>query len=202
MKNIIYYNKLIVENAPLLSGIFTYSDLAAVLGTSDKTLLPRRIGQLEKAGIIKRFTKGVYVCEGFNLEQLSQRLHSDSYISLECVLAEKIVIGPIPEKKITAILLGKGRNRIVTSQDFTIEQVRIDPSKYFGFSNENGVNKADAEKAFLDVLYFYQKGRKTTFNIYSDVNHDRLDFKKIETYLSCYKNPKFKKFVMRVCHAE
>jgi hypothetical protein len=57
---------------------------------------------------------------------------------------------------------------------------------------------ADAEKAFLDTLFFYQSGYDFSFNVYSDIDVSRLNPKKIERYLRLYPNPKFKVFVRSV----
>ena len=71
----------------------------------------------------------------------------------------------------------------------------------FGYKKmENFVRYADKERAFLDVLYFYQRGHKFSFNIYSDIQVKKLDQKIIKRCLAHYKNPKFVKFVEGVCH--
>ena len=54
---------------------------------------------------------------------------------------------------------------------------------------------ATKEKAFLDTLYFYQKGTRFYFDIYSDIDISQLDRSIIFKYLKSYKNPKFIKFV-------
>jgi hypothetical protein len=70
---------------------------------------------------------------------------------------------------------------------------------WFGYAiGKYGIRKADAEKAFLDTLYFYQLGHRFSFNIYSDIQIDRLDKKRINHYLTHYKNPKFISFVKGV----
>ena len=84
MNNLINYAKLIEKNASHLSGIFTYADLAVLTNTSEKTLLPRRIKQIEQAGILTKFIRGIYIFErAFDPQILSQRLCQQSYISLE-----------------------------------------------------------------------------------------------------------------------
>jgi hypothetical protein len=65
----------------------------------------------------------------------------------------------------------------------------------FGTEIKNGIRYADPEKAFLDTLYLYQKGRRFPFNIYTDMNLDGLKASRIRNYLARYRNPKFISFV-------
>jgi hypothetical protein len=72
---------------------------------------------------------------------------------------------------------------------------------FFGFETKAGLHKATAEKALLDTLYFHQHGTKFTFDIYSDLNWEHLNFDLISAYLKRYYNPKFVKFVEGLMHA-
>ena len=65
------------------------------------------------------------------------------------------------------------------------------PCLYFGFTVKNGIKIADNEKAFIDVIYYQMKGSKFVFNPTSDVDLERIDKKKIMTYLKSYKNKRF-----------
>lgn len=200
MNKILDYSRLVETNAQSLSGIFTYADLASLTNTSEKTLLPRRIKQIEKAGILSKFIRGVYVYEpAFDPQVLSQRLSFPSYISLEPVLAKNLIIGTIPKFRLTAVKLG--RSRLYETDYLTIEHLGIQKSLFFGFKNIDGINIADPEKALLDCLYFYQKGRRLLFNVYEDINFKRLDARKIENYLGQFKNPKFVAFVTSLMKA-
>jgi hypothetical protein len=68
----------------------------------------------------------------------------------------------------------------------------------FGFKpNEKGVLIAEAEKAVLDTLYFYLRGKKFYFNIFSDINYGLLNKDKFFASLERYNNPKFKTFAER-----
>jgi predicted transcriptional regulator of viral defense system len=200
MKKIIYSSDLIRKNSADMGGVLTTADLAILLGISEKSLLPRRIRQLEEAGVLRRFAKGFYICESFDLVSLALRMYPDSYLSLESVLAEHLVINPVPFNKITVVQQRSGRSTTITAFGYAIEKLCLKSDSYFGFTRANGVPKADPEKALLDVFYFYLKGRKTFFDIYSDINLDRLNFEKLKTYLSQYKNPKFRAFVTGVLH--
>lgn len=199
MNKIIEYNNLISKNAEAMGGVYTFSDLAVILATQHRSLLPRRIHQLIEAGVLFRFAKGFYVRESFDFEQLAQRMYPTSYLSFESVLAERLVIASVPLKKLSVICPGQGRHATIASGEYRLEKAYIKPSYFFGFSQSAGVCKADVEKALIDVLYFYVKGRRTIFDIYSDINWDRIDQKKLMIYLDRYKNPKFVAMVRELC---
>ena len=54
---------------------------------------------------------------------------------------------------------------------------------------------ANAEKAVLDTLYFYQHKKIFYFNIFQDINFSALSKETMDSYLERYANPKFKAFV-------
>jgi predicted transcriptional regulator of viral defense system len=197
MNKIINYIALIDKNSADMSGVFTYGDLAAITNTSDQTILPRRIKKIEELGTLVKFMRGFYITpKSFNPLVLSQRLCLESYISLETVLAKNLVIGSIPEYRITAVKLG--RSRLYENKILSVEHLGIQKDLFFGFTEKDGIKIADPEKAFLDCLYFHLRGRKTIFNVYEDANMDRLDKKRVMEYLSKYKNPKFISFVTSI----
>ncbi|MDO8461726.1 MAG: hypothetical protein Q7S98_02580 [Deltaproteobacteria bacterium] len=155
-----------------------------------------------KEKILNRFYRGIYVAQDFDREWLSQQICSESAISFGSVLAKEGLVGAIPQKTVYAVKIGK--TRIYKSPLGQVVHLGFAGSgreMWFGYKMEtNGIWYADAEKAFLDTLYFYQKGRKFSFNIYSDIQVDRLNQKKLQLYLGRYKNPKFRTFVQGVLH--
>jgi hypothetical protein len=64
----------------------------------------------------------------------------------------------------------------------------------------NGVNVADSEKAYLDLLYYYAKGARFVFDPLQEVAIDKFDRKKLNAYLKKYSNPKFVQFVKGTLH--
>lgn len=176
-----------------MGGVYSTSDLSNLFGESNPIALNRRIRRLEQNLVLRRFVRGFYTCGEFDKQVLSARLNRDSYISLGSVLAHELIIGSIPVKILYAVKTG--RNRLYHKSDVTLQYLGITPSLFFGFENRDGVNIATPEKAFLDTLYFYQKGRKYSFNIFTDITVERLDRDIILAYLSKYNNPKFIAFV-------
>jgi hypothetical protein len=196
MKNNLSDYRRIEKWSASIDGVFSLSDLKNVFNEKTPLLLHRRVQELVSAGALTRFKQGFYCTEKFNLETLSQRLYPDSCISLGTVLARRMLIGSIPAKTVYAVKTG--RNRAFYSPLGNLVYCGIAPYLMFGFEYENGRRYATTEKAFLDTLYFYQKGLKFSFNIFEDINITNLNTARTRTLLKKYKNPKFITFVKGV----
>jgi len=177
-------------------GVFSSSDLHVLLADPQPTGFLRRVRTLEQAGVIRRFTRGMYVRDGFDLPTLSQRLAPDSYISFGSALARHLVIGTLPERHILAARPSTAHT--YTGLGYEVVHVHIAPHLDFGHNVEQGVRWADAEKATLDTLYFHLRGRRYPFDIYSDIDPARLDRARLELYLERYRNPRFIAFARGV----
>jgi len=199
MKTILEITQKLQELSPLQRGVFSAADLKNLIDPANKASLYRTLKQMQDADIIKVFCRGFYVAKDFDIQVLSQRICPDSYISFGTVLAKKLLIGSVPKYRLLAVKLGQ--NRIYQNSDFQIEQLAIKPELFTGYENINGVNIATPEKAFLDTLYYYQKGMKFSFDIYSDIDYDGLDRKKLIEYLKLYKNKNYVTFVNGVINA-
>lgn len=177
-------------------GVFSKADLQTALAERHPAAFVRRVNVLLENGVLRRFCRGWYVTEGFDLATLSQRLAPESYVSFSTVLAQDLIIGPSPDGKIVAAKIGRPR-RYVAGGD-VIEHVSVADGLFFGFSSIKGVRFADAEKAFLDTLYFHLRGRRYPFEVYSDMAVERLDEGRVRGYLERYRNPKFVAFAERI----
>ena len=181
------------------SGVFSKADLQSLLGEPHPAAFVRRIHTLIDRGYLKRFCRGWYVTETFELAVLSQRIAPESYVSFGSVLAARGVVGTSAGTKLIAAKVGPARKYAMSP--FRIEHVTLNESLHFGFKNKDGVRVADAEKAVLDTLYFHLRGRKYSFDIYSDLNWSKLNIKRLRSYLSRYQNPKFIAFVEGLINA-
>lgn len=188
----------IIDYSGRLNGVFSLSDIKNLLRENNSIVLYRHLKNLEEQKILTRFTRGFYVAPNYSLEVLSQRVCPKSYISCGNVLAKNLVIGSVPAKTVYAVKVGK--NRIYKSQVGTLVYFQVSPQLFCGFETTEGVSVADKEKAFLDTLYFFQKGTRFSFSIPQDLNVKALDRKKIEQYLKLYKNPKFVQFVKGIVY--
>ena len=190
--------------APAQAGVFSIRDLQSVLGEKHKAGLVRRIQTLEREGVLERFIRGWYVTPGsFDLPTLSQRIAPESYVSFGQVLAQALVVGPVPgpvpEKEVWAAK--PGRSRTYCGAACRVLHLGIDSRLSFGFEERGAVCWATPEKALLDVLYFHQRRRRFSFDIYSDLHLAELNRNRLSEYLSRYRNPRFTAFVRGVLDA-
>ena len=179
-----------------MGGVYSINDLRNLFNQTNDVLLHREIRNLEKENILKRFKQGFYVTETFNPELLACRMYPDAYISCTTVLARHLVIGSVPSKTIYAAK--SGRNKLFESRDTSILYFGIQSQLMFAIKNENGIRYASIEKAFIDTLYFYQKGNRFLFNIFTDVNFMMINREKVISMLGYYKNLRFVSFVRGV----
>ena len=183
----------ILKLAPEQRGVFATSDLEIALRDRHQASFARRVRALLAAGTLRRFLRGWYVSEGFDLATLSQRVAPRSYVSFGNVLAGDLMVGTRPSGQVMAVR--EGRGRCFESEGDSVVQLAIAPHLFFGFKARDGVNWADNEKATLDVLYYHLRGRRYAFDPFSDIDWSRLDLEKLCGYLERYKNPKFSAFV-------
>lgn len=188
--------KLIERIAVAQRGVISKADLQTLLAERHPAAFHRRVRTLEHAGIIRRFARGFYVTESFDLPTLSQRLGPDSYVSFHTVLARHLIIGPRPERQLIAAKTGRGRR--YRGLGYEIVHLHLAPHLDFGHAPDRGVQFADAEKAALDALYFHLRGRRYPFDVYGDMDVSRLDRGRLRAYLARYRNPKFVTFAEKV----
>lgn len=188
--------RLVIALAEEQRGVFSTGDLRATLEDRHPASFARRVRGLVQAGVLRRFLRGWYVAETFDLPTLSQRLAPDSYVSFGNVLARSLLIGTRPERQVMAAKVGRAR----TYQAFGYQIVHLGLARhlYFGYEVQGGVEFADSEKAVLDVLYFHMRGQTFLFDPFSDIDFTGLDSAQLRRYLSRYKNPKFVSFAFNV----
>ncbi|MCB9508518.1 MAG: hypothetical protein H6697_12750 [Myxococcales bacterium] len=173
-------------------GVFSKADLQTALGEKHPAAFARRIRALEEIGTLRRFVRGWYVAEEFDLPTLSQRLAPRSYISFGTALARELLVGSAPPRQVMAAKVGPARRYAALGCE--IIHVGIAPHLDFGHRRIDGVAWADAEKAVLDVLSFHLRGRRYVFDIHSDIAFDKLDMQRVRDYLRLYRNPRFVAF--------
>ena len=161
----------------------------------------RTINRLLQEGVLFKISRGIYVGKNPDLWILVSRLREDATISLDSVLAKNALVGTIPEKSVSAVCASGRKREIVTPfgiiRLFSIQKDLLD----LGVQRlNNGVRVADNEKATLDLLYYYVKGARFVFDPRNEINFQKLDMKKIKTYLTYYRNPKFVQFVTGLLH--
>jgi len=180
---------------PAQGGVFSYADLFNLLSAGSELQNKRIIQRLVREKVLRKVQRGFYVAGEVDLWLLATRLKPGSYISMDSVLAKNGLVGTVPEASVSAVRPG-GVGATLETSEGTLRYFAIQRELDFGFSSRpNGVPVADNEKAFLDLLYYYQKGARFVFDPRNEVYVRKLDQKRLKKYLKSYRNPKFLKFV-------
>ena len=113
--------------------------------------------RLERAGILKRVTKGKYLfsLKETNDYELANFLLTPSYISLESALSFYGILAQFPYT-ITSVTPRKTKKIIYNEKEF--EFAHLKREYFFGFIKKDNFLIALPEKALLDELYFVSKG--------------------------------------------
>ena len=186
--------------ADAAGGVFSYAELSNIVASGSPVTNSRVIKRLVKEGVLIKIQRGIYVTKSFELTVLSSRIVPASYISMDRALAFHGLIGTVPAGAVSAVCAGIRPKRIKTPKGDII-YCSISRELFFGFERQrNGVAIANPEKAFLDTLYFYTKGKRFVIDPLKEINIDKLNKKVLETYLKRYKNPKFINFVKRIVY--
>lgn len=187
---------LVRSLGPPQRGVFSSADLHTALAEVHPAAFARRLNALLDRGVLHRFVRGWYVTDGVDLAALSQRICPESYVSIDSVLSDALMIGVSSTSSITAIKTG--RSRVYEANGLRITHLGVKPALLFGYEVTGGVRRADPEKATLDAFYFHLRGRRYPFDLYSDVDYSRLNRTLMRRYLRAYENPKFAEFVKGV----
>ena len=183
----------LLEFAPKIGGVFSLSELSSLFDISSQQMLWIKIKQFEEAGLLKRYSRGIYITQNFDPMILSAKVRTDSYISFGSALAYYKLIGTESPFLVSCIVTSKASEY---KGEVNLSYARISKNLFFGTAIlNNGVRMANAEKAVLDTLYFYQHKKIFYFNIFQDINFSALSKETMDSYLERYANPKFKAFV-------
>lgn len=184
----------ILKFEPDLKGVFQSFDLYNIIGFDNPVSNQKAIDRLCNEGILKRIKRGVYISKNFDLWQLAQTLQPQSYISLHSVLAKNGLTGTLSHNRVD--LITNSSKKTYTFQDYQIRFFTITEDLFFGFQkNSTGIQIADIEKAYLDILSYYIRGTTFPIDPLNEIDTKKLNLKKLSQYLKRYKNPKFIQFV-------
>ena len=193
MKKMLEKAQKLLEFAPKIGGVFSLSELSSLFDISSQQMLWIKIKQFEEAGLLKRYSRGIYITQNFDPMILSAKVRTDSYISFGSALAYYKLIGTESPFLVSCIVTSKASEY---KGEVNLSYARISKNLFYGTAIlNNGVRMANAEKAVLDTLYFYQHKKIFYFNIFQDINFSALSKETMDSYLERYANPKFKAFV-------
>jgi hypothetical protein len=178
-----------------LGGVFSFADLCNLIGSGSSQQNKRIIKRLIRDSVLFKVQRGFYATKEVDLWQLGVRLRKDAYVSIDSVLAKNLLIGTTPRNSVSFVYSGVGR-KILETPVGTLRFFSIRKDLIFGTNRlNNGVNVADSEKAYLDLLYFYVKGARFAIDPLNEVDMAKLNLAKLRKYLKKYRNPRFRTFV-------
>ena len=133
--------------------VFRLNDIAMLVGESDFQSLNKKLNYAVRTGKLQNPRKGIYTKPAFNPEELACSIYTPSYISLEYVLQKAGVIFQYDSQiKVVSYL---SRSIEVENQAYVFRKIKstvlVDTTGII--RQNNHINIASAERAFLDLLY-------------------------------------------------
>jgi predicted transcriptional regulator of viral defense system len=149
---------------------YTVADLEKVTGLRRNSLYVA-LKRWVTGGIIERVAQDIYLPMGspISMERLAAQLYIPNYLSFESALAGHGILSLIPYT-ITFATSRKTRKYLLRKQEIEFRQIAR--KLFFGFEMKNGIYIASPEKAFLDEIYFWARGKAT-------LDLDEIDIKKL-----------------------
>ena len=146
-------NDLIVKLYEDARTVFKISDIALLTEDNNPSSLARRLNYYVKTGKILNPRKGIYSKPGYNSEELSSKLFTPSYISLQHVLQRAGITFQYSET-ITALSY-LSRELEVDGRTFTYRKAKQQILYNWAgvIQSEQGIFQATPERAFLDLCY-------------------------------------------------
>jgi hypothetical protein len=133
--------------------VFRLRDVALIVGETNFESLNRKLNYYVHQGKLENPRKGIYAKPGYNVEEMAGIIFTPSYVSLEYVLQRSGIIFQF-DQRITAISY-LSRIIEVEGQLFRYRKMKgeILVNTTGIIRNENHINIASPERAFLDLLY-------------------------------------------------
>lgn len=133
--------------------VFRLIDIAMLTNESDFTSLNKKLNYYVKTGKLGNPRKGIYTKPGYDPEELACKIYTPSYISLQYVLQKAGIVFQY-DSRITSVSY---LNRVIEieKRPFIYRKIKgIALVNTLGIvMQDNHVNIASAERAFLDFLY-------------------------------------------------
>jgi len=186
-----------IELKDRLKGMTVFS-IRDIEKSADKVFYRRRLNEWQEKGYIKKLIKGYYIfsdlkIDDYSLYEISNRIYSPSYISLETALS---YYGLIPESiySITSISTRKTASFETPVAEFNYGKVKN--GLFFGYEisehADNTFKMASPEKAVLDFFYLKSHLKSDADFESLRINHENfikiMDRRRFFNYLKLYNN--------------
>jgi hypothetical protein len=170
--------------------VFKFKNAAMLTGGTDYDSLKQRLNYFVRTGRLQNPRKGVYCKPNYSMEELACMLYTPTYISLEYVLARSGVVFQYDSAITNASYLS--REIVVEKQLIRYRQMKksLLVNTEGIILNQNNINIATPERAFLDMLYLNGE-------MYFDNLHP-LNSEKIAQILPVYQSKTMEKTVKKL----
>jgi hypothetical protein len=195
MKKWLEYSDNMQKFGESVGGVFSLMELSSLFGETSRIALHGIVNKFIDAGVLKRYCREVYTLVDFDSAVLSAKVRRNSRVSLATALAAHRLIGTESPFWVYCVVPAKAAEYAGTPN---ISYYKLADELCFGYEpNPRGFQIATPEKAVLDTLYFYLRGKRFYFNVFGDINYGALDKDKYFENLERYRNPKFRTFAER-----
>jgi len=177
--------------------IFTPLDLQRNFGVSYDTAR-KFILRYVKKGFIIKLRKGMYSLETYlpSEVEIANRIYSPSYVSLEYGLMFYNII-PDTVYTVTSVTTKGTREFVINNISYTYSKIKKNAFRGYLRKSVGGniVLIAEAEKAFIDYLYFVDLGKKV---VYDRIDVSKLSKNKLLEYAKLFKRKSLIKLVNKI----
>lgn len=133
--------------------VFTLQEIALLVSEPDFKRLKRRIHYFVSRGKLRNIRRGIYTKDNYSPEELACKIYAPSYISLEYVLQKSGIIFQYSSQITSVSYL----SRTINAGSISLIYRKIKNDILYNTSgitrNDNGINIAIPERAFLDSIY-------------------------------------------------
>lgn len=176
----INYLKFKNELNNLGKSYFTLAELKKFYSQQNSSLCPL-LSHWVKGGLIFSLGRGYYT---FNLAQvdylqLASNLIRPSYVSFEYALHYYGLINQVSQ---SITLASQGRHKFVAMGNCIFEYTHLKTELFFGYTLAKGFYLAEAEKAWLDLVYLISRGKRLVD--LDSLNKKKFNQRKIKEYLT------------------
>ncbi len=137
--------------------VFRLIDIALLTSETNFQTLNRKLNYYVKTGKLNNPRKGIYTKTNYDPQELACKIYTPSYISLELVLQKAGIIFQY-DSGITSVSYLR-RDVVIDGQIYSYRKIKgeILTNREGIFQQENDLNIASPERAFLDMLYLNPK---------------------------------------------
>jgi hypothetical protein len=151
--SLISKNNIVLSVYKDIRTVFRLKDIALMVGESDFQSLNKKLNYYVRTGKLQNPRKGIYTKPGYSNEEFACTLYTPSYISLEYVLRMTGIIFQYDSRITTISYLS--RSIEVEDKTYLYRKIKVEVLvNTTGIIRQNNqVNIASPERAFLDLLY-------------------------------------------------